>query len=446
MTWASWLARAGAPSATSAGLRRVAAAARPPPTTGRRPGRQRLPRPGPRPAVVAAAAEAARTWGAGAGASRLVTGTLDAARRARGRAGRRSPGSRRRWCISTGYHANLAAVTALADRDCLVVSDAHIHASLVDAVRLARAEVDGRARTTTSPRSRRPLGRRGRPARAGAGRVGLLGARRRGAARRAGRGVRRRTTPCWSSTRRTASGWPGPRPRAGPRLGLAGVPHVVVTATLSKALGAQGGAVLGSPAVVEHLVNRARPFIFDTGLAPAAAGAALAALRRRCASEPDLPAVVRERVARPGRRARRRAVGGRGAVGADAVAPGRGGRAGRRRATQGVRVGCFRPPSVPDGISRLRITTSAGRRRRRLGARGRGAGRRSSRNTRLTPRDGAGVVVVTGTSTGVGKTSRPPRWPSRAARRGGSVVVVKPVQTGVGPRGRARATPRRCTG
>ncbi len=46
-----------------------------------------------------------------------------------------------------------------------------------------------------------------------------------------------------------------------------------MTATLSKSLGAQGGAVLGSPALMEHLVNRARPFIFDTALAPAAPAA-----------------------------------------------------------------------------------------------------------------------------------------------------------------------------
>ena len=63
-------------------------------------------------------------------------------------------------------------------------------------------------------------------------------------------------------------------------LGLAGLPHVVVTATLSKALGSQGGVVLGPQALIDHLVNRARPFIFDTGLAPAAAGAALEALRQ----------------------------------------------------------------------------------------------------------------------------------------------------------------------
>ncbi len=57
-------------------------------------------------------------------------------------------------------------------------------------------------------------------------------------------------------------------------LGLAGRPDVVVTATLSKSLGSQGGAVLGSGAVRDHLVNTARSFIFDTALAPAAAGAA----------------------------------------------------------------------------------------------------------------------------------------------------------------------------
>ncbi|CAM5473913.1 8-amino-7-oxononanoate synthase [Streptomyces tendae] len=51
-----------------------------------------------------------------------------------------------------------------------------------------------------------------------------------------------------------------------------------MTVTLSKSLGAQGGAVLGPARVIDHLVNAARTFIFDTGLAPAAA-AALAALR-----------------------------------------------------------------------------------------------------------------------------------------------------------------------
>src|SRR4029079_2283653 len=62
-------------------------------------------------------------------------------------------------------------------------------------------------------------------------------------------------------------------------VGLAGAPDVVMTTTLSKALGSQGGVVLGPAAVRAHLIDAARPFIFDTGLAPAAVGAALAALR-----------------------------------------------------------------------------------------------------------------------------------------------------------------------
>jgi 8-amino-7-oxononanoate synthase len=66
---------------------------------------------------------------------------------------------------------------------------------------------------------------------------------------------------------------------------------VVATGTLSKSFGSQGGLVLGLPAVREHPVNRARPFIYDTGLAPAAAGAALAALQVLKAA-PGLPEKV----------------------------------------------------------------------------------------------------------------------------------------------------------
>ena len=54
--------------------------------------------------------------------------------------------------------------------------------------------------------------------------------------------------------------------------GLAGDSATVATVTLSKSLGSQGGAVLGPARVIDHLVNTARTFIFDTGLAPAAAG------------------------------------------------------------------------------------------------------------------------------------------------------------------------------
>ena len=308
------------------------------------------------PAVVAAAAAAARRWGAGAGASRLVTGSLDL--HAELEAALASfLGQPAALVMSTGYHANLSAVAALADRDCLVVSDAHVHASLVDAVRLSAVPRSRSSRTTTSRPCPAALGR-------GAGGRALvvvesvysvLGdaaplaelaalcaaydallvvdeAHGLGVAGAGGRGLRPRTR-----ARRA-------RPRHRHRDAVQGA-------------GRQGGAVLGSAAVVEHLVNRARPFIYDTGLAPAAAGGALAALRLLAANRSD-PPWCGERVRALAAALGVEAAGRRRAVGADAVAAG--GAAGPGGALGRGCVGCFRPPSVPDGISRLRITTSAG--------------------------------------------------------------------------------------
>jgi 8-amino-7-oxononanoate synthase len=141
-------------------------------------------------------------------------------------------------------------------------------------------------------------------------------------------------------------------------VGLAGAADVVMTTTLSKALGSQGGVVLGPPAVRDHLIDAARPMIFDTGLAPAALGAALAALRVLIA-EPDRPQkVLRNAVALadtcgvtdPPHSAVVSVILGapEAALGAAAAC-----------LERGVRVGCFRPPSVPPGTSRLRLTARA---------------------------------------------------------------------------------------
>ena len=305
------------------------------------------------PVVAAAAADAALLWGAGSGASPLVTGSLALHAQLEEELADFT-GRPAALVLSTGYHANLAVVTALADRDTLIVSDAHIHASLVDAVRLSRA------RLTIVPHSDVAAVRAALAAHDGralvAGRVDLLGARRRGTADRAGRRLRR--------PRRTAAGRRGARASASAapawcvEHGLAGAAHVIVTATLSKALGAQGGAVLCSPAIRDHLVNKARPFIYDTGLAPAAAAGALAALGVLRA-RPDLPDVVRRRADDLAA-----ALGVEPAAGAVLSVPMPSPQvalaAQASALEQGVRVGCFRPPSVPDGISRLRITVGAG--------------------------------------------------------------------------------------
>jgi 8-amino-7-oxononanoate synthase len=155
----------------------------------------------------------------------------------------------------------------------------------------------------------------------------------------------------------------GPEGRgAAAAAGIAGEPDVVLTLTLSKSLGAQGGAVLGNPVVVDHLVNTARAFIFDTGLAPSSAAAASAALDV-LRSEPGLAAAVRARAR--GLAAALAAVGlpvtePTGAVVSVLVGdPGRAFEAAARLRADGIRVGCFRPPSVPDGVSRLRLTARA---------------------------------------------------------------------------------------
>jgi 8-amino-7-oxononanoate synthase len=139
--------------------------------------------------------------------------------------------------------------------------------------------------------------------------------------------------------------------------GLAGRADVVVTGTLSKSLGSQGGFVLSHPSVREHLVNTARAFIYDTGLAPAATGAALAALQVLDA-EPDRVHAVRHAAATlaaiasaPPPAAAVLSVSMPSAQAAFTAAA--------SCAEAGVRVGCFRPPSVPDGISRLRLTARA---------------------------------------------------------------------------------------
>jgi 8-amino-7-oxononanoate synthase len=256
--------------------------------------------------------------------------------------------------MSTGYHANLSVVTALADRDCLVISDAHIHASLVDAVRLSRADL------VVVPHSDVTAVRTALASSAGRRTIVLAESIYSVLGDRAP--LLALAEACEEHGALLVVDEAHGLGVHGPGLvrlsGLNGLPHVVVTATLSKALGSQGGAVLGSPELVEHLVNKARPFIFDTALAPAAAAAALAALGV-LSERTELPGIVRGRVVDLAA-----ALGVEPPAGAVLSVPMPSPRvaltAQAAAADHGVRVGCFRPPSVPDGVSRLRITVNAG--------------------------------------------------------------------------------------
>jgi 8-amino-7-oxononanoate synthase len=120
--------------------------------------------------------------------------------------------------------------------------------------------------------------------------------------------------------------------------------------------------VLGPARVIDHLVNAARTFIFDTGLAPAAAGAALAALRllrrepERAARARAVAGVLHARLTAEGLAAVRPDAA---VVSVRAPSPEGAVRWAAECRAAGLAVGCFRPPSVPDGVSRLRLTARA---------------------------------------------------------------------------------------
>ncbi|GAA2343657.1 8-amino-7-oxononanoate synthase [Saccharopolyspora halophila] len=307
------------------------------------------------PEVRRAAADAALTWGAGSAASRLVTGTTTLHAELE-RELAEFTGHEAALVLSTGYHANLSAVTALAGKDALIVSDAHVHASLIDAARLSRASIEVVAHNDVAA-VRSALASSGKRAIVLTESVFSVLGDAAPLAELAGACADHDALLLVDEAHGLGVRGAGGRGLVH-QLGLARHPNVVVTATLSKSLGAMGGAVLGCPDLVDHLINRARPFIFDTALAPPAAAGALAALRQ-LRSDPALPRRVHHRGERLA--ARLRVPGSAGAVlSVPMPAPQVAVAAQAEALAEGVRVGCFRPPSVPDDVSRLRITTQAG--------------------------------------------------------------------------------------
>jgi 8-amino-7-oxononanoate synthase len=307
------------------------------------------------PAVIAGAVAAAETYGGGAGASRLVSGTLDIHEELEAALAALT-GAPSALVLSTGYAANLATLTTLADAGTLIVSDEHTHASLIDGCRLSRAAV-AVSRHNDLDHVADLLSRRDAP-RAVVVAESIYSVLGDAAPVEDLIALTAEVGALLVIDEAHALGVVGPR--GGGLVAGAGqsrAEHVVVTATLSKSFGAQGGAVLASPDIREHLVNTARPFIYDTGLAPAAAGAALAAIGV-LAEHPELLDRVRATAARlaeacgvpapDGAVMSVRMPGPHEAV--DAV---------ERARAHGIRIGCFRPPSTPDGSSRLRLTAHA---------------------------------------------------------------------------------------
>jgi 8-amino-7-oxononanoate synthase len=310
--------------------------------------------------VTEAAAAAARVWGAGSTGSRLVTGTT-ALHAELERELAAFAGAPAGLVFSSGYLANLGVLTALGGPEVTIVSDAGNHASIIDACRLSGSAVavfphrdldklDAALAVVATPHTvvvtdavfsvdgdLAPLAAMHQIVQQyqailvvdEAHSLGIVGTGGVGAVAAAG---------------------------------LAGAPDVVRTVTLSKSLGSQGGAVLGAPEVIDLLVNTARAFIFDTGLAPSSVGAALAAARI-LAAEPSRASAARANAARLAQIIH--GLGVETTEPAAAVVPAYVGDPRRAVAAAagcleaGVRVGCFRPPSVPRGRSCLRLTARA---------------------------------------------------------------------------------------
>lgn len=406
------------------------------------------------PRVVAAAHAAIERHGAGATASRLVTGTLPVHRELEA-ALVALTGQPAALVFSTGYAANLGALTALSGRGAEILLDEHAHASLHDAARMSRVPYATFRHNDVDDLDRQLARRRGSRVLVAVESIySVLG----DAAPLVGLAeVAARHDALLVVDEAHGIGVAGRGRGLVAQVGLTDAPGIVVTATLSKSLGAQGGVVLCPPGVREHLVNTARSFVFDTGLAPAAAGAAAEAARV-IAEDPGLAEQVRSNAATICA-----TCGIDQSAGAVQSIPMPSPEAAvaacldlRKR---GVLVGCFRPPSVPDGVSRLRVTARADlspdsvaaaaqlvaetAARHAVGTRR--ATRSSAHNLRpptpqklRTRRDGGPrglprVVVVTGTDTDVGKTVVTAATAATMRAAGLSPAAYKPVQTGVAP-------------
>ncbi len=311
------------------------------------------------PELKDAAVRAVQEYGASSGASRLVSGQYALLDRLEAEAAQLK-GTEAALAVGSGYAANLMLLQALADRHSVIFSDRLNHASIVDGIRLSGARMERYAHADPADLARRLEAHRGAARRlvvtdtvfsmdgdlAPLAEIAAL-AREHGA--------------LLVLDEAHATGVFGRGRGLGCERGVAG-PDVLCMGTLGKALGAHGAFVAGSAEAVDFLRNTGRAFIFSTALPPAAAGAALAgfaALRRDPGAGQRLLDMARDL---------REFVQG---LGFDAgpsksqivpVILGSNEAALRARdflAARGVLAPAVRPPTVPAGTARLRLSLRA---------------------------------------------------------------------------------------
>jgi 8-amino-7-oxononanoate synthase len=312
------------------------------------------------PRLAEALCDGARRYGTGSGAAHLVSGH-SAAHHALEEELAAFTGRERALLFSTGYMANLAVIAALVGRGDHVFEDRLNHASLIDGGLLSQARFKRFSHVDVPALQ-------GQLAKAGAGRrlvvtdgvfsmdgdiaplAGLAGACTDAAAwllvdDAHGLGV-------------LGEGGRGSLDAAG--LGQAEVP--ILMGTLGKAFGTAGAFVAGSETLIETLIQQARPYIYTTAAPPAVAQATRTALK--IVEEEQWR---RDRLSELVGRFRREAdgLGLQLMVSETPIQPVVAGSAERAMAWSqaleqaGILVTAIRPPTVPAGTARLRITFSA---------------------------------------------------------------------------------------
>ena len=311
------------------------------------------------PRVRQSAAEAAMRWGAGAGASRLISGNMKLHRRLEEHLAE-FKGYPAALMFGSGYLANTGTIAALARRDEVVFSDELNHASIIDGCRLAHAD--------TFIYRHCDLEHLAWGLREAAGRGslivtdGLFSMDGDLAPLEGLMDLARRHDCRLMVDEAHATGTIGPGGRGSvAAAGLTGEVDILV-GTLGKALGGYGAYVCGREEIVDFLVNSARPFIFSTASPPPVVAAALAALElleshpHRVERLADNAAVLRESLANEGFGVDRDGshivplIVGDAKLTMELC---------ERVLERGVFAQGIRPPTVPDGSSRLRLAVMA---------------------------------------------------------------------------------------
>ena len=311
------------------------------------------------PRVREAAADAAMRWGVGAGASRLVSGTMTIHRRLEERLAR-FKGTEAALLFGSGYLANMGVVSALAGRGQVVFSDELNHASLIDGCRLSNAETFVYRHADPEHLAWGLRQADGRGALIVTDSVFSMDGDVAPLTEIADLARRHRVRVVVDEAHGTGCLGPGGR-GAVAEAGLDGEIDVVV-GTLGKALGSYGAFAACSSELSQYLVNTARPFIFSTAPPPPAAAAALAALElveEGPARSERLQAnagILRDELAREGFEVAGSTTQIVPLIVGDAAQA-------MRICELAIQGGVFaqaiRPPTVPDGTSRLRLAVMA---------------------------------------------------------------------------------------